>query len=131
MSKPIDFTELAKKLEPGEIIHHFSSGVYAKELRMPADYLLVHHKHLFSHLSILASGSIELVIDGEKKVIHAPACLTIAAGKHHGVRSLTEVVWYCIHATDCTDIDKIDEVLTEPHNMNEALLVAQNLVKEN
>jgi hypothetical protein len=24
MTKPIDFTELAKKLEPGEIIHHFS-----------------------------------------------------------------------------------------------------------
>ena len=72
-----------------------------------------------------------MIIDGEKKVIHAPACLTIAADKHHGVKSLTDVVWYCIHATDCTDEDKIDEVLTEPHDMAQVMSIAQNLVKEN
>jgi mannose-6-phosphate isomerase-like protein (cupin superfamily) len=113
------------------IHHHFSSGVYAKEMRMPADYLLLHHKHNFSHLSILASGSIELIVDGEKKVIHAPACLTIEADAHHGVRSLTDVVWYCIHASDCTDIDKIDEVLTQPHDMEQVMSIAKELVKEN
>jgi enolase len=43
--------------------------------------------------------------------------LTIAAGKHHGVKSLTDVVWYCVHATDCTDEDEIDEVLIESGNM--------------
>lgn len=36
------------------------------------------------------------------------------AGKHHGVKSLTDVVWYCIHATDCTDETEIDEVLIAP-----------------
>ena len=117
-------------IEP-DVQHHFGGGVYAKEIRLPADYLLVHHKHLFDHLSILASGSIELVVDGEKKVIDAPACLTIKANAHHGVKSLTEVLWYCIHATDCTDEDKIDEVLTEPHDMAKALSIAQDLVKGN
>jgi mannose-6-phosphate isomerase-like protein (cupin superfamily) len=109
------------------IHHHFSSGVYAKEMRMPADYLLLHHKHTFSHLSILASGSIELIVDGEKKVIHAPACLTIAAGKHHGVKSLTDVVWYCIHATDCTDENEVDEVLIVPSNVEEMQELALSL----
>lgn len=113
------------------IEHHFSAGVYAKEIRMPADYLLLHHKHKFDHLSILASGSIELIVDGERKVIHAPACLTIDANAHHGLKSLTEVVWYCIHATDCTDIDKIDEVVTVKNDMAQVMSIAKNLVKEN
>ena len=107
------------------IKHHFSSGVYAKETRIPAGSWLVQHIHKHSHLSILASGSIELVVDGEKSVLHAPACLSIAAGKHHGVKSLTDVVWYCIHATDCTDEDEIDEVLIVPANGAQIQNIAQ------
>ena len=113
------------------IEHYFSSGVYAKETRIPAGSWLVQHAHLHDHMSILASGSVELMVDDKTSVLHAPACLTIEAGKHHGVRSLTDVVWYCIHATDCTDEDKIDEVLTEPHDMAQVMSIAQNLVKEN
>ena len=93
------------------IKHHFSSGVYAKETRIPANSWLVQHAHLHDHLSILASGSVELIVDGKTSILHAPACLTIEAGKHHGVKSLTDVVWYCVHATDCTDEDEIDDVL--------------------
>lgn len=85
------------------IEHHFSSGVYAKESRIPANYVLVQHKHKYDHLSILASGSVELMVDGVRSVIYAPACLTIQAGKHHGIKSLTEVVWYCIHAVDASE----------------------------
>ena len=109
------------------INHHFSAGVYAKETLIPAGHVLVQHKHKFSHLSILASGSIELMADGERKIIHAPACLTIEADKHHGVKSLTDVVWYCIHATECTDIDEIDKVLIVPGDQAKAQELAQCL----
>ena len=109
------------------INHHFSAGVYAKETLIPAGQVLVQHKHKFSHLSILASGSIELMADGKRKIIHAPACLTIEADKHHGVKSLTDVVWYCIHATECTDIDEIDEVLIVPGDQAKAQELAQCL----
>ena len=109
------------------INHHFSAGVYAKETFIPAGHVLVQHKHKFSHLSILASGLIELMVDGERKIIHAPACLTIEADKHHGVKSLTDVVWYCIHATECTDMDEIDEVLIVPGDVAQAQELAQCL----
>jgi mannose-6-phosphate isomerase-like protein (cupin superfamily) len=109
------------------IHHHFSSGVYAKETRIPAGYVLVQHAHKHDHLSILASGSVEMVVDGVKSIVEAPACLTIAAGKHHGVKSLTDVVWYCVHATDCTDEDDIDEVLIVPSNVEEMQKLALSL----
>jgi mannose-6-phosphate isomerase-like protein (cupin superfamily) len=109
------------------IHHHFSSGVYAKETRIPAGYVLVQHAHKHDHLSILASGSVELLVDGVRSVVEAPACLTIAAGKHHGVKSLTDVVWYCVHATDCTDEDEVDKVLIVPSNVEEMQELALSL----
>ena len=113
-----------------KIVHHFGGGVYAKETFIPAGKWLVQHTHKFDHLSVLAKGSIELIVDGESSTIHAPACLTIAAGKHHGVKSLTDVVWYCIHATECTDENDIDDVLIIDGNVKEAQELAQCL-KEN
>ena len=112
------------------INHHFGAGVYAKETLIPAGHVLVQHKHKFDHLSILASGSIELMTDGERKIVHAPACLTIEANKHHGVKSITDVVWYCIHATECTDTDEIDEVLIARDDVAQAQQMAYCL-KEN
>jgi quercetin dioxygenase-like cupin family protein len=109
------------------IQHHFSAGVYAKETYIPAGHVLVQHKHKFDHLSILAAGSVELVVDGVKSVIHAPVCLTIEANKHHGVKSLTDVVWYCIHATECTDVDDVDEILIVDGDVKEAQKLAQCL----
>ena len=108
-----------------EIRHHFSAGVYAKETIIPAGKWLVQHAHKFDHLSILAQGSVELIVDGEREVLHAPACLTIAAGKHHGVKSLTDVVWYCIHATEC--VDDVDEVLIAPTDERQVREIAQCL----
>jgi mannose-6-phosphate isomerase-like protein (cupin superfamily) len=109
------------------IEHHFSSGVYAKETRIPAGSWLVQHAHLHSHLSILASGSVELMVDDKTSVLHAPACLTIEAGKHHGVRSLTDVVWYCIHATNCTDEHEVDKVLIASPDASVMQDIAQKL----
>jgi len=109
------------------ISHHFGAGVYAKETRIPAGSILVQHKHKHDHLSVLASGSVELIVDGFKSVVNAPACLTIEANKHHGVKSLTDVVWYCIHATECTDMNEIDNVLIVDGNNAEMHTLAESL----
>ncbi len=60
---------------------------------------------------ILAKGKVKVVVDDEVFDIEAPHCFNIKANKHHGVLALEDCVWYCIHATDETDIDKIDDVL--------------------
>lgn len=82
-----------------------------KESRVPAGAVLVQHKHAHEHLSYLVEGSVLVLVDGETRRVDAPACIPIAAGKHHGVRALTAATWLCIHATDCTDVEKVDEVL--------------------
>ena len=94
-----------------QITHHFSDGMYAKEMRVEAGQAILKHTHEFSHLSILARGRVAVLIGDEIEVIEAPACLNIKAGVIHGVKAIEDCVWYCIHATDEKDVAKVDEVL--------------------
>jgi quercetin dioxygenase-like cupin family protein len=93
------------------VVHHFSSGVYARQMKIPAGHFAVSHAHKYDHLSILSEGSVTVEVDGVKNEYHAPACLTVEANKHHEIVAMTDVVWFCIHATDVADEDQIDEVL--------------------
>lgn len=93
------------------IKHHFSDGLYAKETIFPKGSQLVQHKHNYSHLSVLAKGKVVVVTEDGEETIEAPACINIEANKHHGVFALEDCVWYCIHATNETDPDKVDQVL--------------------
>ena len=91
-------------------VHHFSSGVYAKEMHLPKGYMAVSHAHAYDHLSILAGGVVEVETDDDKAIYHAPTCIEIKQGVHHLIRAIEDATWFCIHATDETDPDKIDRV---------------------
>jgi quercetin dioxygenase-like cupin family protein len=94
-----------------EVIHHWATGLYSKEMRIPAGAMLGKHVHDFDHFSFLLSGSVSVSVDGEASVHTAPALLVIEAGKEHVIRALTDTVWHCTHATTETDPDKVDDVL--------------------
>jgi mannose-6-phosphate isomerase-like protein (cupin superfamily) len=91
--------------------HHFSSGVYAKQMMLPKGYFALSHAHAYDHLSILASGEVFIKTDNKEEYYKAPACITIKKGVHHSITALQDAVWFCIHATDETSTNKIDEVL--------------------
>lgn len=93
------------------IVHHFSSGVYAREMHLPSGHFAVTHAHEYDHLSILAAGRVLVEVDGKITDLKAPAAIEIKAGKHHRITALQASTWFCIHATDETDVDHIDEVL--------------------
>ncbi len=95
------------------VVHHFCDGVYAKEQALPSGFCAVTHKHAYDHISILAKGRCVVVADGVRADYVAPACVVIAKGVVHTIEAVEDSVWYCIHATDETDPDKVDEVLIE------------------
>lgn len=102
---------IVETLPDKQIVHHFSDGLYAKEIRVQAGQAILKHTHDFSHLSILAKGKVAVLVGDEIQIVHAPACLEIKAGITHGVKAIDDCVWYCIHATDETDSSKVDNVL--------------------
>lgn len=93
------------------ITHHFSDGLYAKEAVFEAGTAILKHTHDFDHLSILAKGKVAIMKGEDIEVIEAPACIEIKAGLTHGVKAITDCVWFCIHATQETDASKVDTVL--------------------
>ncbi len=98
------------------IQHHFSSGVYARQMHLPAGHFAQTHRHKFDHLSILAQGEVLLEVDGVKTHHCAPACITIAANAVHTITAIQDTTWFCIHATNETDVAKIDhQLIQEAH----------------
>lgn len=92
-------------------VHHFSDGLYAKEMHIPKGYIVGTHAHKYSHLSVLSKGKVIVKTDEFNKEFTAPACIEIKAGIHHMIEALEDAAWFCIHATDETDVSKVDEVL--------------------
>jgi len=93
------------------ILHHFSDGLYAKEMTLPVGYEACTHSHVFSHLSILAKGRVIVETDNTMQEFNAPACIEIKAHTRHRIEALEDSKWFCIHATEETDVSKVDEVL--------------------
>lgn len=95
------------------IAHYFSDGVYAKQLLLKKGYTAKSHKHNYDHLSILAKGEVDIVCNGLKTRFKAPSCIDIKAGIEHEIIAYEDATFFCIHATNETDINKVDEVLIE------------------
>lgn len=94
------------------ISHHFSDGLYAKQMVLQKGHLAVSHKHNYSHLSILAQGEVHIRVGGIVSHYVAPACIEIKDDAEHEILALQDVVWYCIHHVDGEyDEKNIDEVL--------------------
>ncbi|CAB4121683.1 hypothetical protein UFOVP21_30 [uncultured Caudovirales phage] len=94
-------------------VHHFSDGLYAKQMMIPQGFVAGMHSHVYSHLSILAKGRVMVRTDFEEKEYSAPACIEIKSSILHSIEALEDSHWFCIHATDETDVSKVDEVLIQ------------------
>lgn len=94
-----------------QIRHFFSGREYAKQMVLPAGHCAETHEHQYDHISILATGEVVVCIDGVRERHVGPTALVIPAGKVHRIDAITDSVWFCVHATDETDPEKVDEVL--------------------
>lgn len=111
----------AEVFPAANVRHHFvgqdaARGVYAKELHIPAGFMLVSHSHPYDHLSILAAGVVTLTRDGVLPAeLRGPCAVTVAAGVEHALHAITDAVWFCIHPTptDATDADQVDAAILQ------------------
>lgn len=94
------------------IAHHFIGGTYCKEMRIPDGFEVVSHEHAFDHMSVLTQGCVIVEADGIQNTYWSPAVIEIKAGVKHSVMPVNgDAHWLCIHATDCTDVNQVDNVL--------------------
>lgn len=94
-----------------DTVHHFSDGLYAKQMDIPKGFMAVQHKHTYDHLSILAKGKVIVMYDEGHDVFEAPACINIKKDINHAIKALEDSTWFCVHHTFEKDADSVDTVL--------------------
>jgi len=94
-------------------VHHFGPGIYIREMTAPADTLAIGHCHKHTHINILLKGEAHIInADGSIKVMKAPTLFLSPPGRKIAYFP-DECVWQNIHATDETDIDKLEEIFID------------------
>ena len=99
-----------------EPVHHFSDGVYAREITIPAGTLLTGKVHSTEHLNIVSSGSIVVWTEDGMKQVDAPFTMVSRPGTKRVGLALTDTVWTTIHAnpSNTRDMAKLESELIVP-----------------
>ena len=94
---------------PCPVTHHFGGGQYVRETLFPAGTVVIGKYHRFDTVNILLQGTISLVnTDGTLKTIRAPQIIISKPGVKCGYAH-DDVIWCNIHATEETDLEKIEQ----------------------
>lgn len=110
-SKIIQFEKLMAR-EPQvelKVEHYFFKNGYARELNIPKGILLTGKIHKFEQLNILSKGSMNVLIDGEMKLIEAPFTIVSPAGTKRIALALEDCVWITVHGTSETNLELIEK----------------------
>lgn len=94
---------------PEQLTHHFSDGVYARELLIPKGSVIVGKIHRYAHLNFLMKGDISVLTEHGIRRIHAPAVIASAPGIKRAGYAHEDTIWITVHATEETDLGKIED----------------------
>lgn len=97
--------------------HHFALGTYAREIRIPAGSLVTGKIHKTRHINIISAGIISVwsEVEGVRHIV-APYTFVAEPGTRRVGYAHEDTVWTTIHATDETDLAKIEAEFIEPHD---------------
>lgn len=115
---------LAQEQVDCPVTHHFGPGIYIREVAIPAGTLAIGHKHKAPCMNILLKGALRVIVDGEAKTLHAPVIFNSGPGRKIGY-ALTDCVFQNLHATEETDLERLEEELIEKSDTWTAHDVAQ------
>ncbi len=89
--------------------HHFSPGVYARELFIPKGTTLTGMVHKFAQLNIMSQGDMSVLTESGIERVQAPFTIVSPPGTKRVAYAHEDTIWTTIHGTDETDIEKIKE----------------------
>jgi hypothetical protein len=91
------------------VAHHFSKGVYAREIRIPKGTVLTGKIHKYANLNIMSQGDLSVLMeDGTVQRIKAPFTVVSPPGTRRVAYAHEDTIWTTIHGTDETDVDAIE-----------------------
>lgn len=97
------------------LTHRFAEGIYVREIFIPAGMLLTGKIHKHSHPNFLMRGEVLVLTEQRgKEYLRAPLAMISPPGTKRAVYALTDVVWITVHASEETDLEKLEEHIIAP-----------------
>lgn len=98
------------------LVHHFSPGLYAREIHMKAGDLVVGKIHKHAHVNNISKGRVRVTTEFGKEEFQAPYQFVSLPGTKRAVLVLEDCIWTTYHPTKETDLAKIEsEVIAESY----------------
>ena len=100
-----------------ETRHHFSDGLYARELFIPAGVCLVGATHKTKHLYTVVKGKCRVSTQFENIEIEAPFMGETIPQTKRVIYAETDCVWITYHPTELTSVEEIEKAILEPEDI--------------
>ncbi len=119
MSNILELQKEMRSMPQVEIntIHRFTDGVYSREITIPAGVSLVGAKHLTEHFYVISKGECVFSDNTSQEALSAPYHGTTSPGTKRAIYALTDTIITTFHATNETDINKIESDIIEPEGL--------------
>lgn len=96
-----------------KVYHHFSDGLYARELHIPAGVCVGGALHKTRHMFVVQSGRCTFVSHEGKQDIEGPYMGETLPGTKRIIYAHTDTIMIGFHVTDLTDVDEIGRQILE------------------
>jgi len=97
-----------------EPVHHFSGGLYARELTLPKGSTVIGKIHKHAHLNVVLRGHVTVTTPFGTEDIKGPCIFESKPDTKRAVYAHEETVWLTFHPTDETDVDEIEKQIILP-----------------
>jgi len=94
--------------------HYFAPGVYAREILLPKDTLVVGKIHKHAHVNIISTGKVRVATESGDEEFTAPYTFISQPGTKRAVVALEDTIWTTIHLTDKTDLLEVEAEIIAP-----------------
>jgi hypothetical protein len=96
------------------LLHHFSKGVYARSLLIPAGHVIVGHRHATEHLLIMSVGDVDITTDEGMQHLVGFNVINTKPGIKRAIYAHADTILTTIHVTDENDPDIIGAHILMP-----------------
>lgn len=91
------------------LTHTFANGIYAREVIIPPDTIVIGKIHKHEHLNFLLRGEITVVTETGCTRLTGPCTFVSPPNTKRAAITHTEVVWTNVIATTSTDVGEIEK----------------------
>lgn len=91
--------------------HFFGPGVYVRQFFLPAGCVVTGKIHKTQHLTIIAQGVCAFAASEDAELFAAPHVFLNTIGDKRAVYAIEDTIIMTVHATEETDVKKLEETL--------------------